>query len=619
MLSYIRSAGSIVRAVRLSCRTRLLLACAGMLLIAWPEALTAQTAQKEVLVLYSTRRDAQLSIIGDRDLPRILEQGIPEGLDFYSEYLDLARSRDPEYLHGFRDFLRVKYSGIVFDVVITMQETALDFVNEYRADLFPETPIVFLSTSTAIPKVPNGTGILAPPLFDGTVDLAAALQPDLREVFVVTGAGSIDRDYETAVRAALRRFESRLHVTFLSALTMPEIQAKVASLPDRSAVFFVMVYRDGAGTNFHPLESLDEVARVANAPVYCWVDSGMDHGIVGGYLKDQQLQTAAIGKLALRVLHGERAEDIPVETPAIHVNEVDWRQLRRWGISEALVPASTQIKFREPGLWERARWYILGTLAIVVAQTVLIAALLVQRAHRQEAEERVRNSQTALQRSFDRIRDLGARLIGAQDEERARIARELHDDVSQQMALLEIDIELLRGATDGPSESVTAEVLARARSIARSVHDLSHRLHPAKLRLIGLASALEGLRREMSQGDITITFAHDAGPPLPADVTLCLFRVAQEALQNAVKYSNGRVVSMHLAHSPDAVTLTIRDDGNGFDAEAALGEGLGLISMQERAEAVGGRLEIQSRPDTGTQVTLRVPFSQKKDSERLAV
>jgi signal transduction histidine kinase len=122
----------------------------------------------------------------------------------------------------------------------------------------------------------------------------------------------------------------------------------------------------------------------------------------------------------------------------------------------------------------------------------------------------------------------------------------------------------------------------------------------------------------MAQGDISVTFTHDAVPALPSDITLCLFRVAQEALQNAVKYSHGRAVSMHLAYLPDAISLTVSDDGRGFDQQAVNGEGLGLISMGERAEAVSGRLEIRSSVGTGTRVTVRIPLGQK-GSERVAV
>src|SRR5262245_6710820 len=150
------SGGSLHRA---DSGVRRLLVGMALFVIAWADTHAVQPAQKGVLVLYSTRRDAQLSVIGDRELPQILQEGLPEGLDFYSEYIDLARSADPEYLNKFRDFIRVKYDDVRLDVIIAMQDTALAFVNRYRTELFPDTPVVFLSTNTAAPTVRNGTGL----------------------------------------------------------------------------------------------------------------------------------------------------------------------------------------------------------------------------------------------------------------------------------------------------------------------------------------------------------------------------------------------------------------------------------------------------------------------------
>jgi signal transduction histidine kinase len=266
------------------------------------------------------------------------------------------------------------------------------------------------------------------------------------------------------------------------------------------------------------------------------------------------------------------------------------------------------VRFREPSAWDRYKVYIVGAAALLLAQTVLIAGLLVQGARRRQAEEQVHASQAQLRTSYERIRDLGARLLDAQETERARIARELHDDVSQQMALLTIDLELLGNGDQFQPEKLAAEALNRAHDIARSVHDLSRRLHPAKLRLIGLISALQSLQRELSHSETAITFTHDGVPSaLPPDLTLCLFRVVQEALQNALKYSRAREVSVHLTGGPKALTLTIADDGVGFDVEAAWGKGLGLVSMGERLEAVGGTFEIHSKPGAGTRLEVRVP------------
>ncbi len=241
---------------------------------------------------------------------------------------------------------------------------------------------------------------------------------------------------------------------------------------------------------------------------------------------------------------------------------------------ESRVPRGTQVHIQERSIWDRYRLYILGAAALLLAQTLLIAGLLVQQQRRRLAEAQLRGSEEALRVSYDRIRDLGLRLLQAQDSERSRIARELHDDISQQVALLSIDLELLNGAVPPDSKSLAGEALHRAQGVATSIHDLSHRLHPAKLRLIGLVAALEALKRELSRSELTVSLTHaDVPANLPHDLTLSVFRIVQEALQNALKYSRARSVNVHLRGGPDTLALMVSDDGVGFDVEDRLGQG----------------------------------------------
>ena len=206
----------------------------------------------------------------------------------------------------------------------------------------------------------------------------------------------------------------------------------------------MVVSQDGAGEHFQQMAYLSRLAAAANAPTYSWADTSVDTGIVGGRRRNHSTQVKAIASLALRVLHGERADDIPVTSPNTDVDQVDWRQLRRWGLDESRVPAGVQVQFREPSVWELYQRYVVGAVLLVLAQTALIAGLLVHRTKRRRVELELRSSQARLRVSYDRIRLLGRQLLLEQDAERARIARELHDDINQQLAILSIELDGLR-------------------------------------------------------------------------------------------------------------------------------------------------------------------------------
>ena len=597
------------RSRHLALRPLLLFSLAAAIL--GPTEVARAADQKQVLVVYSTRRNAQVAVVGDRELPRLLSTGVGQEVDYYSEHLDVSRFPDRDYQDTFSSFLATKYQGHRFDVIVAMQDVAIEFLEQARNTVFPGTPIVYFSTSPSTPRLVNSTGVIAEVDLRATVALAEALQPDLRQVFVVSGAQRGDKAYEAIARAQLPSFDPRLTVTFLSGLPSEQLEARLRALPGHSIVLFLLVTIDAKGDTFLPLEYVDRVTAAANVPTYSWIDSAMNHGIVGGSLRSQEAQMKAVAAQVLRVLKGEPADTIPLARPDLSVAQVDWRQLKRWGIDQARIPTGTLVRYRDLSAWDRYRRYIVGAAALVLAQAALIAGLLLQADRRRQAEKRLRSSQEQLRTSYDRIRDLGRRLLAAQEEEHSRLARELHDDVSQQLSVLSIDLEML--SHGGPDRQADRERLAhhaldRAEGVARSLRNLSHRLHPASLRLTGVVPALGGLQRDLSTAETAITFTHEDAPAaLPQDVALCLFRVAQEALHNAIKHSGATAVSIHLKGTRDRLVLTISDDGRGFDVEAAR-RGLGLISMGERVEQVGGTLQIRSQRGRGTQLEVSTPL-----------
>jgi PAS domain S-box-containing protein len=212
------------------------------------------------------------------------------------------------------------------------------------------------------------------------------------------------------------------------------------------------------------------------------------------------------------------------------------------------------------------------------------------------------------------LANLSRRLIETQEQERTRIARELHDDIGQRLALLTVELgQLPQDSPELPAQvgSHIDELRKQSSEIAADVQSLSHELHSSKLEYLGIATAMRGFCKEFSaQQNVEIVFAHDAiSRTVPPDISLCLFRVLQEALHNAVKYSGGRHFDAQLRASSDAIDLTVRDSGPGFDVEEAMKtSGLGLVSMAERIKLVGGQLSIESHPGSGTTIHACVPL-----------
>jgi len=219
-----------------------------------------------------------------------------------------------------------------------------------------------------------------------------------------------------------------------------------------------------------------------------------------------------------------------------------------------------------------------------------------------------------LRRTQATVQNLAGRLINAHDEERNKISRELHDDIGQRLALLSITLQECIDSQGPAPTAHFSKLRQEVEEIARSVHELSHGLHCSALRL-GLRAALRGLCRTASeQHHIKASFEGD-DLRLPAQASLSLFRVAQEALSNAVQHGQAKEVSVKLHADKGWVRMVIRDDGKGFDP-GARSSGLGLVSMEERLRMIGGNLKVTTRLGKGTQITTRLRAPENAQADR---
>ncbi len=256
-----------------------------------------------------------------------------------------------------------------------------------------------------------------------------------------------------------------------------------------------------------------------------------------------------------------------------------------------------------------------SVLPDATGKTAHLMAVVTDLTERKRAEEELRRNQEALSSREEQLEELTAKLLTAQDEERRRIARELHDDFTQRMAALMLDlrlVELRPPASPGLVPQALEPVRKELEQLSDDLHNLAYGLHPSLLNHAGLQPASEDHIQKVSQrtGLRILLKANNVPEAIPLDRATCLFRVLQESLQNIVKHANATEVLVTLSGTPHGgIGLSVTDNGTGFAGadKSAHQKGLGLISMQERLRSVKGYLRIHSRPGDGTKVCAWFP------------
>jgi PAS domain S-box-containing protein len=274
-----------------------------------------------------------------------------------------------------------------------------------------------------------------------------------------------------------------------------------------------------------------------------------------------------------------------------------WKEMHRRGLEGETLRADEDCWEREGGPNKWLRWEIRPWITPrgIVGGILIFAEDIT---HRKRLE--------------DAIADVSRKLIESQERERTRIARELHDDIGQRLALLGVELEQLHNYPGLHVEvcSRMSDLQKHTSEIATGIQTLSHELHSSTLEYLGLAVAMGSFCREFGERQkIQIDFqSRDLPCAVPPDTSLCLFRVLQEAIHNSAKHSGARHVEVRLRGTSGQIDLTVRDSGLGFEKGAKERSGLGLISMQERVRLVKGKLSIESQPKRGTTIRARVPY-----------
>jgi PAS domain S-box-containing protein len=705
--------------------------------------LKPQKPQKRVLLLYSTDREHIGHKLTDRGIRSVFSSDQTFDVELYAEHLENDRFQSPGYAAALTRFLGEKYSDLKPDIVIATYPDALFFVLKECGQIFSGIPVVacsiyekFLKELDRTNQRSRTTGVLLKLDICDLVQTIRRVRPETRRIALVGGISNLDNFSLTEIRDSLKQCESELEVLDLAGLAISEILERVSHLPPDCVVLCSTVFMDGRHQRFVPLQVLSMVYAAANVPIFSPFEAAMGHGIVGGHLVSPEAQGRKAAELAIRILAGELPGDIPFTSDDTLVTLFDWRELKRWGISEANLPAGSLIRYKEFSIWDEYRGRIIGTGLLIVLETLLIVALagslrksrriqkellaadqryrtvadytysweywtaadgtlnyispacelitghspdrFVERpslfreiivpedlpvwdAHQEDAQMeptiheirfRIRKTDgelrwiehscrpvidprgeffgiracnsdiTERKQAEDKIKErehdlqkLTHRLIGRQEEENRRLSRELHDDLTQRLAVLAIQAgRMEQEAMKGGQPALTEfdELKNQAIQISSDVHNLSRQIHPSILDVLGLEKAIKSECTRFSQREgIPVDFTAERIPAaLPKDAALSLYRIIQEGLANIAKHACAGQISVSLKGNDDSLFLSIRDDGIGFDAaEVRKKPGLGLSSMRERVRIIHGEVHIHSEPGTGSTIEVKMPLN----------
>jgi signal transduction histidine kinase len=533
-------------------------------------------------------------------------------VEFFTESLDLLYEADDPTFSAREEWLVKQYGGHKFDVVVAIGPDTIRFLANYAGKLFSGVPIVICGSSLEQAGTSNldsrftGTWQNLEP--GKTLEAALRLFPNTRSVFVVGGSSAYDRTAIAATKELLSSSHPQTQVSYLVDMEMGNLLQELRKLPENSVVLYVSFFQDSVGNKFlNATKALPMVASAANAPVFGMSGTYLGHGIVGGDVMNFREQGTITARIVAELLDGKKVEDIPVvSVPSAFM--FDSNELKRWRVPESQLPSASVVLFREPSLWERTKWLWVFTLLIVLSLSALVAYL--------------QYNQSQLKLAQQRASHLSSELINAEEQERRRIASELHDDFSQRLAVLSLGLENVDEATPASLPDVHKRLHELVRStseLSTDLHTLSHQLHSSTLESLGLVPAVAALCKEFTANqEIRVDFISTEIPrTVNADAALCVFRIVQEGLRNLKKHSGTEVAKVYLRLINESLEVIVRDDGCGFDLQSLRkNEGLGMRSMEERARSLGGKFEIHSQSGKGTTLRVRLPLITAQESSQ---
>jgi len=513
------------------------------------------------------------------------------------------------------------------DLIVTVAGPAAVFARKYRQQLFPDTPTLFASVDQKylgdLPLGDNETAVAAVNDYPHVIENILQLLPQTRQVFMVTGSGQVGQFWRRELENEFRRFHDRLTFVWFEDLSFREALLRTASLPDNSAILYIIFGTDGTGAAFADERLFAELHATANAPLFAGQSVYLGAGIVGGSLLSIDDLSRDTADVAVRLLNGESPGRVRVPPHVPGQPIFDWRELQRWGIAESRLPAGSVVRYRSPSLWQEYRYTILGAIGALAIQALLIVGLLYQRRARQRAElDSRRNLALAAdanrRQTMSALTNAIAHELGQPLSSMIHNAHALQKMIATDRATPETIGEIL---SDIRSEGIQAtQIIDRHRTMLRS-HQLDKK--PIDLHEV-ISESLALVAHDMRARQIQPIVNLSSNPCIIRGDQVLLGQVLVNLVMNAMDAMAEtppvrRRLTIRTEVRAADVEVTVRDTGTGLPADIngklfapfvttkTNGLGIGLTIARTIVHAHEGTIDARNNPEGGATfiVTLR--------------
>jgi signal transduction histidine kinase len=572
-----------------------------------------QVSTQRVLILHSYYQGYKWTDDEHAGIESVLKPVIGRN-NIHIEYMDTKKIFGDLYSQRLYEVYKLKYRNYKFDLIITTDNNAYDFMRKYRDLLFPGTPVVFCGVNYLEEAQLKGhalfTGVNEENDMKGSLDLILRYHPATKQILFINEWTTTGQGVHEAFIKAIANFEGPVKFFTLEDVRIEEIIERLRDLPEDSVALYTAFSRDKAGKIFDSEEIISLIARHCKVPIYTTNDFNVGHGVVGGLVVHGYDQGEAAGRIGLRVLRGERASQIPATMTSPKRYMFDYSEMRKFRIKLGNLPGDSEVVNLPQTFYFKYKKWVDALVVTFVLLLLVISSLLLNIRKRRRTEKELKESR-------EQLRTLAGRLAESEETQRKRLSTELHDQVGQNLTVLGVNLSLLRSvAAKGDVRFVDARIddsLSVVKQTSERVRHLMNDLRSPVLDDYGLVAAIDlyGKQCASRTGIDVVVRGADTNPHLSPKVENGIFRIAQESITNVVKHARATQVVINVVIRNGRLVLTVEDDGVGYDMEKATKKdgtsGWGLINMAERALALGGVRRVHSSPGMGTHVIVEAP------------